>query len=55
VTSWSRKQIRQHKELRDPAFKQRVVPLKRKEIKEKAEELEAEQEIEKMKNEFNSG
>lgn len=50
MTSWARKQVRQHKELREPKYRQRVVPLEKKEILEEAIDHEIKQEIEKMKH-----
>lgn len=52
MTSWTRKQVGQHKELRTPKYRQRVVPLEKKEILEKVIEEETKQEIEKMKHEL---
>ena len=42
MTSWHRKAIKQHKEVRTPKYKQRVVPLIRNEKRDKAiEQVEA--------------
>lgn len=45
MTSWTRKQVRQHKEVRTPKYKMRVAPLVRNEKREKALEQIAEEEL----------
>ena len=48
MTSWFRKQIRQHQELRTPKFKMRVAPLVRNEKRKKAIEDMAKEEMEEL-------
>ena len=48
MTSWKRASIKQHKDLRTPAYKQRVVPLVRNEKREKAMEQIEKQELEEV-------
>lgn len=48
MTSWFRKQIKQHQELRTPKFKMRVVPLVRNAKREKAMEQMARDELEEV-------
>lgn len=48
MTLWHRKSIKQHKELRTPKFKQRVVPLVRNEKREKAIKQEEKLELEEI-------
>lgn len=53
MTSWKRARHKQHQELRTPKYRQRVVPLEKKEILERAEEEEALKEIEEIEDELN--
>lgn len=54
MTSWHRKANKQHKELRTVKYRQRVVPVEKQEILEKAAEEEARREIEEAENELNT-
>lgn len=45
MTSWKRKQVKQHKELHTPKYRQRVVPLKKLKELHKQEEKEIMEEI----------
>lgn len=50
MTSWSRKQIKQHKELFQGKYRQRVVPLLKKELIDKAVKEESEKEVKEYVN-----
>lgn len=54
MTSWHRKAIKQHKEVRTPKYRQRVVPVIRNEKRNKAIEQEEKMEYEELQNELNN-
>lgn len=47
--NWKRKKVNQHKDLRTPKYRQRVVPLIRNEKREKAIEQEEKLELEELR------
>lgn len=54
MTSWKRKQIKQHKEVLTPKYRQRVVPLIRNEKLQKVKRQEEKVELEELYDESNS-
>lgn len=53
MTSWHRKQNRQHKELSSAKYRQRVVPMEKKEELEKIKDKEYHEELMDVEDELN--